>query len=68
MRLLIISALTLIALMLSATACIWSVLWFDMWSAQKKQDIKPIVMHIYQPAYVSLVNGAQVEYDIKEGK
>jgi len=68
MKPLLAIALLLIAVMLFGTASIWSVLWFDMWTAQKKMDIKPIVINIERADYVSMVNGRRVEYDIQEGK
>ena len=68
MRTLVAIALLIIAVILCGTASIWSVLWFDLYTAQKKMDIKPIVINIERADYVSMVNGRRVEYDIQEGK
>jgi len=41
-------------------------MYFDLWTAQQKNDIKPVVINIAHTDYVSMVTGRDVEWDIKE--
>lgn len=50
------------------TIAIIAVLEWDVRTAQRKNDIKPVVIQIQRADYVSMITGPQVEWDIKEGK
>ena len=58
----------IIAITLTLTLCFLTLMYFDLWTAQKKNDIKPVVINIERADYVSMITGPQVEWDVKEGK
>ena len=53
-------------IILCLTLSALTVMWFDVYTAQKKNDIKPVVINIAHTDYVSMVTGRDVEWDIKE--